>query len=237
MTNECVEGLEVHGDHREEVAGPSLRGVVPEKGSPGLTAATLQVLRAVLGDRAWRDAPPELRKLAGNPVLAPQAVLSPHTPDEGPQLGVDRRPPDSTARTPTPPKSPSGTMPPENGRGSHDDRALEEGAGSRCQRCDQPSVQPAKPGTRPRWAEHDELVAQQEVLGGDDRARSEESQDGCDNVAKEVDHRAILGPVVSQVQPRRAHALAAPRIEFLRRTRGPGHGEAFVSRESCRATR
>ena len=71
--------------------------MVPEKGPPGLTAATRQVLRAVLGDRARRDAPPELRKLAGNPVLAPQAVFSPDTPDEGSQLGVDRRPADSTA--------------------------------------------------------------------------------------------------------------------------------------------
>jgi hypothetical protein len=44
-------------------------------------------------------------------------------------------------------------------------------------------------------------------------------QDGCDNVAKELDHRAILG--VSQVQPRRARALYAPCIEFLRRTGRP----------------
>jgi hypothetical protein len=49
-------------------------------------------------------------------------------------------------------------------------------------------------------------------------ARGEESQDDCNNVAKEVDHRAILGPVVSQVQPRRTHSLLTAPIEFLRRT-------------------
>jgi hypothetical protein len=52
----------------------------------------------------------------------------------------------------------------------------------------------------------DELLAEQEVLGGDDGTRGEESQEGCDYVANKVDHRAILGPVVSQVQPRRARA-------------------------------
>jgi hypothetical protein len=62
--DERVERLEVHGDHREEVAGPNLRGVVPEKGPPGLTAATLRVLRAVLRDRARRDGPAELREPA-----------------------------------------------------------------------------------------------------------------------------------------------------------------------------
>ena len=46
--DERVEGLEVDGDHREEVAGPNLRGMVPEKGPPVLTAATLQVLRCPL---------------------------------------------------------------------------------------------------------------------------------------------------------------------------------------------
>jgi hypothetical protein len=59
-----------------------------------------------------------------------------------------------------------------------------------------------KARTRRRAAEHDELVAEQKVLGGDDRARGEEAQDGCDYVAKEGDHRAILDPVVSQGQPR-----------------------------------
>jgi hypothetical protein len=52
-------------------------------------------------------------------------------------------------------------------------------------------------------------VAEQQVLGGDDGARGEESQDGRDYVAKEVEHRAILGPVVSQVQPRRVRAPSA----------------------------
>src|SRR5580693_9320891 len=122
--NERVERLEVHGDHREEIAGPYIGGVAPEKGSPGSTAATLQVLRAVLRDRARRDAPAELRELASNPVLAPQAVLSPHPPDEGTQLGVDRWPADRTARAATPPKPPCRSVPPENRRGSHDDHGL-----------------------------------------------------------------------------------------------------------------
>jgi hypothetical protein len=80
--NERVERLEMHGDHREEVAGPNLRGVVPEKGRPALSAAAGQVLWAILADRARRYTPAELRELAGNPVLAPQPVLSPHAPDE-----------------------------------------------------------------------------------------------------------------------------------------------------------
>jgi hypothetical protein len=60
----------VDGDHREEVAGPNLRGMVPEKGAPGLTAATAQVIWAVF--RARRDPSAELRELAGDPVLPPR---------------------------------------------------------------------------------------------------------------------------------------------------------------------
>jgi hypothetical protein len=70
------------GTHREQIAGPNLRPVVPEKGRPALSAAAGQVLWAILGDRARRYTPADLRELAGNPVLASQAVLSPHTPDE-----------------------------------------------------------------------------------------------------------------------------------------------------------
>ena len=76
--------------------------MIAEKGRPALPAASRQVSRAVLGDRARRDVPAELCELAGNPVLAPQAVLSPNAPDEGPQLDVDRRPADPTVRAPTP---------------------------------------------------------------------------------------------------------------------------------------
>jgi hypothetical protein len=44
------------------------------------------------------------------------------------------------------------------------------------------------------------------VLGGDDGARGEESQYGCNYVAKKVDRPSILGPVASLVQPGRARA-------------------------------
>jgi hypothetical protein len=100
-------------------------------------------------------------------------------------------------------------MPLENRRGSYQDHGFEQRVRLGRQGRDQPSVQSAEPGTRRQAAEHDELVAEQEVLGGDDRARGEESQDDRDYVAKEVDHRAILGPVFSQVQPRRVDTLSA----------------------------
>jgi hypothetical protein len=85
-----------------------------------LTAATAQVLRTVLRDRARRDAPAELRELAGDTVLAPQAVLPPHASDEISQLAVDRRPADPTARAVAPPQPPCRSMPPENRRRPHD---------------------------------------------------------------------------------------------------------------------
>jgi hypothetical protein len=83
-------------------------------------------------------------------------------------------------------------MPPENRLGPHDDHRLKETARSRRQHRDQPSVQSAEPGTRGRAAQHGELVAEQEVLGGDDGTRGKDSPNSCDYVAKEVDHRAIL---------------------------------------------
>jgi hypothetical protein len=88
---------------------------------------------------------------------------------------------------------------------------LEQRACSGRQRRDQPSVQSAEPGTRRGASEHDELVAEQEVLGDDDGARGEESRDGSDYVAKEIDHRAILTPAVWHVQPSRAHAPSSAR--------------------------
>jgi hypothetical protein len=220
--DEPVKGPEVDCDHREEVARPSLRRMVPEKGSPGLTAATLQVLWAVLRDRARRDAPAELRELAGNPVLAPQEVLSPHTPDEGPQLGIDRRPADWTARAATPPQSPSRSVPPENRHRSHDDHRLEQRARSGRQRRDQPSIWWAKARTRRRASEHGELMAKYEVLGCDESVRRQKSCEGSGHVAKEVDHRAIFRPVVQQVQPsrrlaqRRARRVSAAHRGSLR---------------------
>jgi hypothetical protein len=90
-------------------------------------------------------------------------------------------------------QAPRRSMPPENRRGSYHDHRFEQRLRLGRQRRDQPSVQSVEPGTRRRAAEHDELVAEQEVLGGDDRAPGEESQDGRDNVAKEVDHRALFG--------------------------------------------
>jgi hypothetical protein len=225
--DERVKGLEMHRDDGEEVAGPNLRGVVTEKGHPVLPAATRQVLRPVLGDRARRDTPAELRELAGNPVLSPQAVLSPHTPDEGPQLDVDLWPADPTARAPTPPKPPRRSMPPENRRRPDQDHGLEQGMRSGREHRDEPSVQSLEPWSRRRAAQHDQLLAQQEVLGGDDGVRGEEPPDGCDYVAKEVDHRAILrrgGLARPLVRARR------PRAEFLRRTGGRGLDAAVAEK-------
>jgi hypothetical protein len=79
-------------------------------------------------------------------------------------------------------------MPPENRRGSHDDHGLEQSPRSGRQRRDQPSVQPAKPGTRCGPTQHGELLAEQEVLGGDDGTRGEESREDSAHIAKEVDH-------------------------------------------------
>jgi hypothetical protein len=96
---------------------------------------------------------------------------------------------------------PLDSMPAENRRRPHDNHDLEQRARSGRQRRDQASVQSAEPGTRRGASEHDELVAKQEVLGGDNGARGEESRGGSNYVAKEVDHRAILGPTVWHVQP------------------------------------
>jgi hypothetical protein len=52
-------------------------------------------------------------------------------------------------------------------------------------------------------------VAKQQVFRRDD-AQSEESREGSDYATKEVDHRAILHPVVPQVDSPRAPAPAAP---------------------------
>jgi hypothetical protein len=223
--DERVEGPEVDGDHREEVAGPNLRGMAPEKGAPGLTAATLQVLWAVLRDGPRRDPPAERPELAGDPVLPPEVVFTPHPSDEVSQLSVDGRPADPTARTPASPQPPRRPMPPENRRGSHDDHGLEQSPRSGRQRRDQPSVQPAKPGTRCGPTQHGELLAEQEVLGGDGGARRQESRGGGDYVAKEVDHGGILGNLASRVQLRRAPASSkvARRLSAAHRglRRGP----------------
>ena len=50
-----------------------------------------------------------------------------------------------------------------------------------------------------------------EVLGGDAGVSGEESRDGRSNLAKKVDRRAIFGPVVSRVLPRRFPAPSPAR--------------------------
>jgi hypothetical protein len=106
-----------------------------------------------------------------------------------------------------------------NRRGPHDDHGFKQGARSRRQYRDQPSVQSAEPWTRRRAAQHRELVAEQEVLRGDDGVRDEDSPDSCDYVAKEVDHRAML---CRRGLARPALRARGPRAEFLRRTAGRG---------------
>ena len=61
-------------------------------------------------------------------------------------------------------------------------------------------------------------MAEQEVLGGDDGARGEESREGSDYVAKEVDHRAILGLRRSGRSSCARGPHRPARSEFLRRT-------------------
>jgi hypothetical protein len=88
-------------------------------------------------------------------------------------------------------------------------------------------VQSTEPGSWRRAAQHDELVAQQEVLVGDDGARRKESDENSDYLAKEVEHRAIVDPLPSQVQPRRARASSACASSFcgaqVRDSLGPRH--------------
>jgi hypothetical protein len=54
-----------------------------------------------------------------------------------------------------------------------------------------------EPGSWRRAAEHDELVAKQEVLGGDEGARGKDSRESSANIAKQVKHGAILGWLLS----------------------------------------
>lgn len=61
-------------------------------------------------------------------------------------------------------------------------------------------------------------MAKQEVLGGNEHVRSEESPDSRDYVAKEVNHRAIFGRRGPSRLPFR---VRSPRGKFLRRTEGP----------------
>jgi hypothetical protein len=117
--------------------GPILRG---RNAHQGLRSRSAHGMWRLVPERASAHQPAAER---GNPVLAPQTVVSPHTLDEGPQLGVYRRPAVPAAGAPTPPKPSCRPMPPENRRGSHDHHGLEKGARSRCQRRDQPSVQSA----------------------------------------------------------------------------------------------
>ena len=118
--------------------------------------------RVILRDRARRYAPAEFRELAGGPILAPRAVLSPHTTNQCPQLGVDRR---------------------------GDERR-----------------------STMSWRRSMRFSAATTARG------AKNLKTAASAFAKQVEHRAMLNPLVSQVQPRRARGPSGLRTEFLRRT-------------------
>lgn len=109
-------------------------------------------------------------------------------------------------------------MPAQNGRWSHHDDGLKQLACSASKARDEPPVESVKARMRHGPSQHEELLAEQEVFGGERGAQEEESRQGGDYGAKKIHHAAIVSKGALYVQVRRCGDASRFRLEFLRRT-------------------
>jgi hypothetical protein len=91
-------------------------------------------------------------------------------------------------------------MPPHNRRRSNDDDGLEQLARSTREGRDDPPVESAQPRTGNRPSEHEKLLTEQQVFGGDGGTAVKEADEHGEYAANDVDHAPILSNVASHVQ-------------------------------------
>jgi hypothetical protein len=152
--------------HRQEVAGPDLGGVVAQEGRPRLPARPRGARTGQVGlDRALGHADAEIAQLAANPLGPPARVLGRQPPDQGDSVRGEGRASWPGARLPPPERAESRPMPAQQRLRPDDQQGpppRTDPAGEEHQEC---PIRPRQGRTRDAVALHQQLLAQEGVLG------------------------------------------------------------------------
>ncbi len=152
--------------HRQEVAGPDVRGVGAQEGRPGLPPWSWGGGHGqVRLDGTLGHADAQLPELAPDPLRPPERVVGGHPPDQGDGLCRERRATRPRARLPPPERAEPGTLPAQQGLGLDDQQGLPPGADAARQQHQHRPICMRHDWARHATAQYQELLAQQGVLG------------------------------------------------------------------------
>jgi SAM-dependent methyltransferase len=149
----------------------------------------------VLLDGALADGDPELEQLAADPLGAPARVLVRHPSNQLPDLGTQARTAESSAGPPPPERLPAAAVP------ADDRRRLDEHEVAPPVAAHEANEEPEEPiaamearAPPRRTAQHRELLAQEQVLGDQVGAATDESVERGGEQREELNHGDAMMP-------------------------------------------
>ena len=137
----------------------------------------------VLGDRARRNAVPELGELRSDDLLAPGRVLAPHLSNQRPEICDDRRTTWRATGAPAPRETPRRPVPADDGFRLHQQDGVEQASEAAGQGTEEPPIESAETRAPDPTTGHDELLPEEQILGDQSRARRYDGQ-------HEIEHEA-----------------------------------------------
>ncbi len=162
----CVERPEEEVGDQQEVAGPDLVGVVPEEGRPRLPARARGLVTAQVGlEGALGDGHPQLQEFAADALGTPERVVGRQQPDQGDRLRRERRASRPRARLAPPERAETRAMSAQQGLGLDEEQGLPPGADAAREQHQERQIRPRHGHTLDAAAQHQQLLAQQGVLG------------------------------------------------------------------------
>jgi hypothetical protein len=209
---EGVERAEEEIRHREEVAGPDVRGVIAQEGRPRLPARPRGTGDGQIGlDGALGDVEPQRPQLAADPLGTPARVLAGHATNRGDGLRRERRTPRPGARLPSPERAEPRAAPAQQRVGLHDEEGVPPGADPPGQQDQERAVRRRDGRTPDAASQHDHLLAQHGVLGEQLRPTPQEIRAGPGGVRCRWSHPAAAAERASHACSDPGQPLAAPR--------------------------
>jgi len=162
--HEHEEHAEGHRGHGEEVDGDEVPDMVVEEGPPGRRGRSPTAMH-VLGDGGLSDIDAELEQLAVDSGRSPGWVGDTHSPDQGPDPGVEGRSAGTATPTlPTPVEPKALPVPPDHGLGLDDDEAGTPLPPEAAEPGPEDPVAPALPGTLHAPPKDRQLLAESKIL-------------------------------------------------------------------------
>jgi len=150
----------------QEVARPDVTGVVAQERRPGLPPRARGNGTAQVGlDGPLRHPDTELQELAAYPFGTPERILGRQPPDQGDGLRRERRAARPRARLPSPERAEARVVPAQQRLRLDDEEGLPPGAGPAGEQHQERAIRRRRGRALDPTAQHDQLVAQEGVLG------------------------------------------------------------------------